>query len=270
MSGLSLYHGNFVEFADREFVFHNSSRQGFAGISALELNVSCHVGIFPSSDNSDGCATIEIDAENPSDFRVTQKGSVLSVEERSTNCGTTTVTHIGNGTFINQVSGSMSFTDGRMFVNGQEVGSTQSASARQSRIKIWLPKGSDLSAVLNGLSVLASKAVFRKASVRVLGSASVGIAAKSLKLKMDGEGRSFAVLKGGDLNVSLSGAGSVTAKGDFASVDASLSGTGNLRTEGTCSGDYDADVSGVGSIAHTGTILGRRRKSVSGIGSISI
>lgn len=269
MANLSVYNGNFVTFADNEFSSDGSTRKSFSEINSLDLSVSCHVGIFPSTNNE---VTIQISAEDPTDFTVFRDGSVLVVKEKFAGDGMSFVSV--NGVNFNHVSGNVSIINNRVFVNGREVDPDNMGSApapkRLSQIKIFSPHNVDLTAKLDGLSILASKVIFRKAFVKVSGHSTVGLATKSLKLKISGHGENFAVLKGGDLNVSISGHGSVRVKGDYDSADVSVSGMGSIQTDGVCLGDYDASVSGMGKITHTGTIHGRKCESLSGMGSISI
>jgi Putative auto-transporter adhesin, head GIN domain len=278
MSNLSIYCGNFVTFVDSEFSFNGSNRRSFSGVNLLDLSVSCHVGVFPSQTEE---VTIEIDAEDSNDFSVTCEGGSLIVKEVSVDRSGNMI--VSNSSGVVQINGvnfntggrSVSMIDGRIFIGGREVNPNDPSQLlespkRQPRIKIFAPHGVSLTAKLNGVSVLASKVVFRKASVTVSGQSTVGLATKSLTLKVAGQGENFAVLKGGDLTASVSGQGSVRVKGEWESTDVSVSGMGKIQTDGVCTGDYDASVSGMGSISHSGDIRGRKHKSFSGMGSISI
>jgi hypothetical protein len=270
MSDLTVYGGNFLNFADSEFSsnFNPNVQKTFNAVDGLELNVSSHVGIFPSTSNT---VTIEIDAEDPNDFSISYEGYTVN-EKSKGGSNNVVINSWGGGRSVTSFSGNVSIINGRIYQNGVEINPDQPSSPpkRQSRIRVFAPHGVDLSAKLDGVSVLASKVVFRKSNIKVSGSATVGIATKSLKLKLSGQGENFAVLKGGELNVSLSGQGSVKVKGDYESADVTVSGQGNIVTDGNCLGDYEACVSGMGRIVHTGVINGRKRKSVTGMGSISI
>lgn len=270
MSNLSVYGGNFLNYADSEFSsnFNPNVQKTFTAVDGLELNVSSHVGIFPSTSN---VVTIEIDAEDPNDFNISYEGYTVVINEKSSRSNVV-INNFGGSRTITSISGNVSIINGRIYQNGVEINPDdhQSPIKRQSRIRIFAPHGVDLSAKLDGVSVLASKVVFRKSNIKVSGSATVGVATKSLKLKLSGQGENFAVLKGGELNVSLNGQGSVRVKGDYESADVTVLGQGNIVTDGVCLGDYEASVSGMGSIVHTGSINGRKRKSVTGMGSISI
>lgn len=267
MSNLSVYNGNFIDYSDNEFQFSGSNAKKFSGlrgVSLLDLDVSCNVGVFPASVDE---VTIEVDAEDPDDFTIRREGSVLVVKEKNSASGGVSI----NGINISG-GGNMSIINGRIFVDGREVNpnGTSAPAKRQSRIRILAPRNIDLAANLNGQSILASQVVFRKASVKISGQSTIGLAANTLKLRVSGQGESFVVLKGGELNVSLSGQGSVKVKGEYESADVSVSGMGSIETSGICKSDYEASVSGMGRIVNSGVIHGRKRKSVPGMGSVSI
>lgn len=269
MSNLSVYNGNFLNYADREFQGSSDYRKAFSGIYFIDLNVGCDVGIFPSAN---GQTTVEIDSDEPNDFTVKTDGDTLVIKQKSVSNGGSVVIN-GNGVSINGMSFSgnnVVMNNGRVYVDGKEVTPGSSKPTKKAKIKIFTAQNVDLSANLNGSGVLASKVAFNRVNIKVSGQATVGLAAKSLKLKLSGQGDNYAVLRGGSLTANVSGQGSVRIKGEYDSADLSVFGMGNIITDGICTGDYDASVSGMGSITHTGKINGRKRKSVTGMGSISI
>lgn len=270
MSDLTRYKGDFLKFADKELDgFDPAIKENMVGIDSLDLMLSCDIGIFESPTNE---VIIMVETETPEDFNVSKVGTVATIAQKTSN--SSNVTFSGSGRGINVSGGqNVSIINGVVYVDGVEVRdgqSTSSAPAKKSRVKIFAPHNIRLDARLNGLSVMASKVVFSKASVKISGQSTVGLAAKSVKLSLSGQGDSFLVLKGGAVTASVSGQGSVKIKGDYESADLSVSGMGSIQTMGTCHEDYDASVSGMGSIANSGTIEGRKSKSVSGMGSISL
>ena len=270
MSDLTRYKGDFLKFADNELeVFDPSIKQKMIEIDSLDLVLSCDVGIFESPTNE---VMILIDTETPEDFNVSKKGSVAHITQKSSNSDNVTFSGSGRGVTVSGGQ-NVSIINGVVYVNGVEIRegqSTSNVSTKKSRVKIFAPHNIRLDARLSGVSVMASKVIFSKASVKISGQSTVGLAAKSVKLSLSGQGDSFLVLKGGAVTASVSGQGSVKIKGDYDSADLSVSGMGSIQTMGTCYDDYDASVSGMGSIVNSGTIKGRKNKSVSGMGSISL
>lgn len=273
MTNLTRYNGNFIDFADGEFNFNAQHSKSFQGVSGIDLSVSCFVGVFPSLN---GETIVEIDTDDPDDFKISKQGSTIVIEQKQSS-GSTIINGVvmGGTSFGNvvqtNVSGNVTIINGRVYINGVEQTASQSSKPnRPSRIRLYLQPGLDVEADLNGSSVLASKVMFNDADIRVSGVATVGIAAKSLSLRLSGQGENYVVLKGGDLDVNVSGQGKVRVKGEFKRCSASVSGMGSVSTEGSCLGDYRANVSGMGSINHNGLVAGRVKKSVSGMGSISV
>ena len=270
MSDLTRYKGDFLKFADKELDgFDPTIKQNMVGIDSLDLMLSCDVGVFESPTDE---VMILIETETPEDFKVSKVGSVATIAQKTSNSSTVTFSGSGRGVTVSGGQ-NVSIINGVVYVDGVEVRDGQSnsnVSTKKSRVKIFAPHSIRLDAQLSGVSVMASKVVFSKASVKISGQSTVGLAAKSVKLSLSGQGDSFLVLKGGAVTASVSGQGSVKIKGDYDSADLSVSGMGSIQTMGTCQDDYDASVSGMGSIVNSGTIKGRKSKSMSGMGSISL
>ncbi len=262
MIDLQKYRGNFLECADQEFNF-TGERQTFLGIDGLDLQVAAHVAIFPCALGEP--ASVSIDADDLSDFTVIAKSGIISIEQKDTG-GNVTIGYGGNRT-VTVSGGNVSMIGNRVFVDGKEVSEESAPIKRQTRIRVALPGGSSLDAILAGSSVLASKVAFSKLDIS--GEATVGLAAKMAKLKLSGLGDSYIVVQGGLLDLSVSGQGRIIAKGVFEDVDASVSGMGSIETRGDCEGTYSAQISGMGRIKHSGKVQGRIKKNISGMGSIS-
>jgi hypothetical protein len=266
MSDLAHYQGNFINFADKEFNFHTQNQRRFGdGITGIDVCVSCHVGVFPSPN---GETLVELDTETPEDFLVTQEGTtvVITQKPQSPNINVT-----GRVTTISGISGGVKIINGEIYINGvkQDLKQPQN-QAPPSKVRMYVPANVELDAELKVDSVFASKVIFGKATVVVHGEATIGLAARSLEVKISGEGKNYAVVKGGSLDIDVSGEGKVRVKGEFSDADVSVSGMGGVFTEGTCHGNYRASVSGTGSISHSGSVAGRVKESVSGMGSINI
>lgn len=265
MSNLAKYGGNFLQYLDAEFINIDGGKQYRfpQPISDLDIKVYCRVAVLPSDSQE---SSVSIESEDPDDFRVWVDGDRLCIEQKSS--GGVSISSSGNSTVISSVGGNMSIINGQVFVNGVPIDHTkQSKPKKPSQVVIRCPKGIRLFADLGGQSILVSKVVFSKANVKLSGQGTLGIATKSLKMNLDGQGKSYVVMQGGDLDLRLSGQGDLQVKGTWDEADVSLSGMGSIFTEGTCFGDYSANVSGMGKIRHSGEIKGRARKSVSGMGS---
>jgi hypothetical protein len=270
MSNLDAYRGNFIDYLDAEF--SGRTPQGgreYSGFSGLRLSLSCPVAILPSGSDR---GYVFIDSGKPEDFDVQVKSGWLSVSQKQQSGGSVTFSNFGNSVNVTSVSGNMTMVNGRVFVNGQEVkpGSQAAEAEVPSRVIVHMPQRMQLSARLNGSSVLASKVTFAEAEVTVSGQSTVGIAAQDIDFTLSGQGDSYLVCQGGALEVNVSGQGTVTAKAgpSFKKVKAKISGMGSVKTSGLCAGNYDAKVSGMGSISHNGNVNGFIDKKVSGMGSI--
>ena len=174
MIDLQKYRGNFLECADQEFSF-TGERQTFLGIDGLDLQVSAHVAIFPCALGEP--ASVSIDADDLSDFTVIAKSGILSIEQKDTGGNVTIIGYGGNRT-VTVSGGNVSMIGNRVFVDGKEVSEESAPIKRQTRIRVALPRGSSLNAILAGSSVLASKVAFSKAKLNISGEATVGLAAK--------------------------------------------------------------------------------------------
>ena len=267
MANLTSYKGNFNNFADQEFEFEAKGRQVFQGIGAIALNVECLVGVFPSSNE---WVTIEVDTDNLDNFKASQDDNVLVVEQRQPQ-----EPQVVNN-FSNNFSGavfdnvSFNFDDDGVTIDGGSVTRGSEAEEYPSKIRIFAPSNLDVYACLRGRSVLASKVPFDHAIVEVNGVATVGLAAHTLEFAHAGIGDSFIVVQGGDVELTLSGSGSVRLKGEMSQIKALITGAGNIWTKGYCRGDYVAIVRGHGAIAHSGTVGGSTYREITGQGTISI
>jgi hypothetical protein len=263
MSNLEKYNGNFIDYADREFTADLPNQTlHFTSIQVLDLSLNCKVAIIPSE-----TTYVEIFAENSDDITCYQEENRLILNQRETSGSNVNI----NGNFINISGNNTSIVNGRIFVDGKEINPADPTEQKKPiQVIVHISHRVDLIANLSGLSVLASKVVFKKSKIKISGSSTIGIATVSLNLKLSGQGNSYCVMKGGDVDLKISGQGTLRIKGDWNDTEASVSGMGQIITEGNCNGDYDASVSGMGKISHIGTIAGCKRKSSTGMGSISI
>ena len=266
MSNLEIYQGNFVKYIDSEF---NSKEfrysKSFNSITSVNLYLSCNVAFLPSSNEQ---IIVEHLREFKEDFNIYQESQSLIIEEKSQNFQSNLNFNSGDKININQSVRNMTIISGEVFINGQKVTSRKYQENKPlPEIKIYAPHHINLTAKLNGISILASKVIFTKAQIKVSGSATVGIAAKSVNLQVSGQGNSYLVLRGGNLDINLSGQGSVTTKGEYSDIDAKVSGMGIITTYGNCQ-NYWASVSGMGSINHNG-FARYSRKKISGMGNIN-
>jgi hypothetical protein len=263
VSNLAKYQGNFINLIESEFKFTANYQKTFSNIGNIDVSVGCTIGFIPSHTTG---VIVEIDTDSPDDFKVFADGDTLVIEQKSIS---------GNNTIINgQViqGNNISMINNQIFVDGMPYHQTleNAKSPYNHRIKVLIPSGMSLDANMKGIGLLVSSVLFTKAKVKISGSATAGLASKSLTLKLSGTGENYCVVNGGELKASISGMGKITAKGKFAEVDADVSGKGHIFTSGECLGEYSASVSGMGSISHSGNISGRIRKSLRGMGSIHI
>jgi hypothetical protein len=270
MSDLAKYEGNFIKYAD-SLEFDNGEARSFSNISELDLNVSCDVAIFPAQDARQ--TIVEIDSETPEKFKVYEDDGAIVIEEEQSSSNSVVINSFGGGRSVSVVSGgNVMMVNGEVWVNGKKVDPDQNSSSpaqRPSRVRIYAHSGIALQANLSGVSVLASKVVFRRANVKINGQSTVGFAAEKIDIKLSGQGKSYVICQGGGLDVKVSGQGSIVVKGEYSEVEASVSGMGSVSTNGACNGNYSADLSGMGRISHNGVVKGRVRKNKSGMGQIT-
>lgn len=265
MNNLVTYQGNFVKYIESECNSrHFNWSDNFNLISNIHLEVSCNVAVVPSENNQ---VVIEMKREFIKDFNIIQENKSLIIEEKNNSLKSNFNFYEGNNIHMRSPR-NMTIVNGVVYVDGQKVTSENNQEKKPiPEIKIQAPHHINLTANLDGVSILASKVILAKAKIKVFGSATVGIAAKSIKLKVSGQGNSYLVLRGGDLDINLSGQGSITTKGEYQDIDAKVSGMGSITTYGNCQ-NYWASVSGMGSINHNG-FAKYSRKKITGMGSIN-
>jgi hypothetical protein len=288
MTDLTRYGHDFGGFLSNEYQNFQSNAKGRyqfnVASTALEIEVSCSVGIFPSQNNT-VVVEIECDDEDLKNFSVSQQGSSIVMTQKSSGGGNVFIGDkfsFGGNVTMSGVSMSGNST---MFVNGKKIeirnGKTyvngvcvdgignDTTPSKEPRIRIFCPKLASLEAKMDRSANLVSLVPFSDADIDLSGQSSFALAAYNLEVDIRGQGKGFVFGGGGKLEVDLSGQGSVNAIGKYSEARLSVSGMGNITTEGHCAGNYRADVSGMGSITNYGQVDGRVKKSVSGMGRIN-
>ena len=288
MTDLTRYGHDFGGFLSNEYQNFQSNAKGRYQFNvaspALEIEVSCSVGIFPSQNNT-VVVEIECDDEDLKNFSVSQQDSSVVITQKSSGSGNVFIGDkfsFGGNVTMSGVSMSGNST---MYVNGKKIetrnGKTyvngvcidgvgeNSTPTKEPRIRVFCPKLASLEAKMDGSANLVSLVPFSDADIDLSGQSSVAIAAYNLEVDMSGQGKGFVLGGGGNLKVDLSGQGSVDAIGKYNDARLSVSGMGSITTEGHCTGNYRAYVSGMGNITNHGQVDGRVKKSVSGMGRIN-
>lgn len=278
MTKFSDYGFDYTRYLNTKLEKFNSSKQYRfdATNPILNISTSCSVGILPSSTSSEVVVEIDADAKEIDNFRVWQNRNIITVEQTGMNnsgsgISINGVTMSGGNASININGQNIRVVNGRTYVNGVEInGAEQSKSYREPKIRILAPTGSNLDANITGKGILVSKVPLQSAEIELCSSAEVGLAAYNLYCDIQGQGSGYFIAGGGEVNINLSGQGTIKVQGKWSAAKVSLSGMGSIMTEGTCMGDYRANVSGMGTVTHYGRVMGRIKRSLSGMGSINI
>jgi Putative auto-transporter adhesin, head GIN domain len=257
MSELTNYNGNFVKLIDSFTIESKQSKKfTFAGnICNLDVDIYCKLLVIPDDNIS-----VEIITEDIEQFKLSFNDGILLIKQELTSCDNSNV--FTNMTMNFSGNAVINNINGKLFVNGIDV--------KPSTIIVRCPQNIDLTANLSGDATFASKVIFKRSKIKVSGQGTIGLATESLKLNMSGQSDSYFVLRGGDVDISLSGQGSVKIKGTWSDTEISLSGMGSVSTNGVVTGYYDATVSGMGRVNHTGDIKGNVKKRMTGMGNINI
>lgn len=230
------------------------------GRGALSVDASCSIAI---EEGETGRISVAIEAEPKAldNLDVHRDGDIVSISQKtpgicvnSSNSGSIRITRIFGSVSV----GDITQINGNTYVNGVEKNSCKNdASAKQPRIYIRMPKGSDLSGVLFGGSSLTSSVLHGSANFDVKGRATADFSVRELDLRLkDGAIVSAALVDNGSTNIVAKDSGQAILTGTFGNSVFTAKDSGSVTVTGDIQGSVVVTAKDSGYIEQKGDVSG--------------
>lgn len=219
-----------------------------------------------------GCEVTMTGPENElKAIKVTEQGGMLIIQGERAGANDVTIISGGGSIRAGRISsGSVVVTGRGISISGGNVVSIGgSRGANKVKITVTVPKGAavELTDVDGKIAVGDTEGALR---LTVSGEANVRVGRIGrLRARLSGASQMDIRHVTGDANIHVSGTGDITIDdGDINELNVGLSGMGSVTFGGTAQ-DADLSVSGMGNV-HVATVVNRPHRSVSGMGRITV